>query len=367
MSSESSQPNRPAKRRMPWRLGAHLLGEAAVPVVGAIAILTTTCLLLAVFDDLPDFQGAEIPAATEILYFLARALDPVETIFPFAAFLGVSFMTIVKGKNSELTAIRAAGLSLTVTAMPVWLLCLALCGMEMYLTEVAKPAANRFAEKVRTELEVHKQTRKRLDNKVKEELERQIRQRDGETDLPRSERKALERRIRQEIAQNWQETPSENGRKFVSLSYFNAKNHTEWRFADFHLDAPSKGLVLWQFDAEGRLLSRRTAYRAEYDKAAQGWLLYGGEETAFEYREGDALPHPTDLRRTIHAADGQPTTLPIADSPDEMELLQHQPDTLNLTALLKMRRHADRLPPTRQRFVKTLVAYRICFPLATLV
>ncbi|MBR6471471.1 MAG: hypothetical protein IKS83_06715, partial [Victivallales bacterium] len=69
----------PSRRLLPWRLGWHLLGESAVPVFGAIAILSMTCLLLAVFDDLPDFQGADLSLRTELLYFLARTLDPIET------------------------------------------------------------------------------------------------------------------------------------------------------------------------------------------------------------------------------------------------------------------------------------------------
>ena len=352
---------------MPWRLGWHLLGEAAVPIIGAIAILSATCLLLAVFDDLPDFQGAEIPATTEILYFLARALDPLETIFPFAAFLGVSFMTIVKGKNSELTAIRAAGLSLVIAALPVWLLCLVLCGTEMYLTEVVKPIARRFSENVRTELENRKQARKRLDAKIKEDMERQLPSPDGMADSLRQNRAAVEARIREEIEKNRQDTPRENIRNSFPLHYFNAKNNTEWFFADFHPDAPSHGLVLWHFDTDGRLLSRRTAFHAEYDATLPGWRLRGGEETAFEYRQDDALPHPTDLRRPGQADSEAETILPLTDTPVEMELLQHQPDDLNLEGLLKMRHYAERLPESRKRFVRSMLAYRLFYPLSTLI
>ena len=349
---------------MPWRLGWHLLGESAVPVFGAIAILSMTCLLLAVFDDLPDFQGAAIPLGTELLYFLARALDPVETIFPFAAFLGVSFMTIVKGKNSELTAIRAAGLSLFVTALPVWMLCLALCAAEMYLTEVVRPAANRYAEQVRNELEHHKQLRKQLDAKVKSELERQLRENDAKPDG--DQRKELERTAREKLAQAGQavgdalrERPSRN-----SLSYYNAQSRTEWFFADFRLDAPSQGVVVWKFDEKGRMLSRDSGFQAEYDAAARCWRLQGGDGILFDYPDGRELPRPGAVTRSPDATE---TILDYPDTPQEIELLHHQPDELNLGGLLRMLHFAERLPLPRQRFVRTMVAYRFFYPLSTLV
>ena len=348
----------------------HLLAESAVPVFGAIAILSMTCLLLAVFDDLPDFQGASFPLGTEVLYFLARALDPIETIFPFATFLGVSFMTIVKGKNSELTAIRAAGLSLFITALPVWLLCLALCGAEMYLTEVVRPAANQYTKLVRDELEANKQLRKQLDAKVKAELERKLRERQGdapsEQEISRTERKTLETSIREALEQSERNSGKglQSSSTYRSLTYYNALNRTEWFFADFHTDAPSQGVVVWKFDEKGRMLSRDTAFQAEYNEASQNWRLFGGEATQFDYPDEAELPHPTE---TVRHTETEETFLPYSDTPQEIELLHHQPDELNLIGLLAMLRFAERLPLARQHFVRTMVAYRFFYPLSTLI
>ena len=359
-----------SKRQLPWRLGWHLFAESAVPVFGAIAILSTTCLLLAVFDDLPDFQGSSISIGTELLYFLARALDPIETIFPFAAFLGVSFMTIVKGKNSELTAIRAAGLSLFVTALPVWLLCLALCGTEMYLTEVVRPAANCYAEQVRNDLESHKQARKQLDAKVKAEVERQLRARqENEASAPedaQATRKTLERSVRETLEQAEKNAGASQKASSAlhSLTYYNAQSRTEWFFADFRTDAPSQGVVIWKFDENGRMLSRDTAFQAEYDATTRNWRLTGGEGTQFDYPDGVELPQQTAVIRRDVSVD---TVLPYSDTPQEIELLHHQPDALNLNGLLAMLRFTERLPLARRHFVKTMVVYRFFYPFSTLI
>ena len=329
-----------------------------------------TCLLLSVFDDLPDFQGADFSFRTELLYFLARSLDPLETIFPFATFLGVSFMTIVKGKNSELTAIRAAGLSLLVTALPVWGLCLFLCGAEMYLMEVVKPAANRYADEVRVQLEHHRQLKKRLDARVKEELERQLKEQNGansdRTTSSREEQIAKENEIRRALAQVEANSGSHPTRQKGqnALSYYNAQNRTEWQFADFRVAEPCHGIVVWVTDTSGRLLSRRIAHQAQYDSVTQKWLFQGGETVQFEYLETDELPHPSSI---VRHGDDEITQMPYAETPQEIELLHHQPDELNLKGLIRMLRFADRLPDARRRFVRTMVAYRLFYPLSTLV
>ena len=349
----------------------HLLAESAVPVFGAIAILSMTCLLLAVFDDLPDFQGMRISIRTEVLYFLARALDPLETIFPFATFLGVSFMTIVKGKNSELTAIRAAGLSLFVTALPVWLLCLALCGAEMYLTEVVRPAAKRYVEQVQNELEFYKQERKELEARIKAEVEQRLSEQQA-TDAPATEkdvafndRKTLESHIRERLEKDIKsEFVLSDNSSIHSINYYNAQSRTEWFFANFRADAPSQGVVIWKFNESGRMISRATAFQAEYDEDARNWRLIGGEVTQFDYPDEAELPHPTE---TVRHSETEETILPYPDTPQEIELLHHQPDELNLVGLLAMLRFAERLPQARQHFVRTMVAYRFFYPLSTLI
>ena len=345
----------------------HLLGESAVPVFGAIAILSMTCLLLAVFDDLPDFQGVRISIGTEVLYFLARALEPLETIFPFAAFLGVSFMTIVKGKNSELTAIRAAGLSLFATALPVWLLCLALCGVEMYLTEIVRPAANRYIERVQNELDDYKQIHKELDARIKAEFERQLREQQT-SEITDSDRKTLEKSIqkRLEAGEKTEFALSDREAPLHSLNYYNAQTRTEWFFANMHVneDFPSRGVVVWKFDETGRMISRDTAFQAEYDYDSHNWRLYGGEIVQFEYAEGNELPSPSTSTQLTNS---EVRVLPYSDTPQEIELLHHQPDELNLSELLRVLHFAERLPLARQRFVRTMVAYRFFYPLSTLI
>ena len=78
-------------------------------------------------------QPKLIPWSVIITYLLAKQPQNLTYVIPFACLLAASFMTMVMGKNSELTALRAAGLSLFTCCIPVWiaaaLSCIAMLGI----------------------------------------------------------------------------------------------------------------------------------------------------------------------------------------------------------------------------------------------
>ena len=230
-----------------------------------------------------------------------------------------------------------------------------------------RPAAKRYVEQVQNELEFYKQERKELEARIKAELERQLREHQT-PEVTDNDRKALEKSIRKrlEAGEKTEFALSDGSTLLHSLNYYNAQSRTEWFFADIYVkeDFPCSGVVVWKFDETGRMLSRDTAYKAEYDYDARNWRLFGGETVHFEYSEGNALPQPSTSTRL---GDAEVRVLPYPDTPQEIELLHHQPDELNLVGLLAMLRFAERLPQARQHFVRTMVAYRFFYPLSTLI
>ena len=61
-----------------------------------------------------------IPWSVILTYLLAKQPQNLTYVIPFASLLAASFMTMMLGKNSELTAMRAAGMSLFTCCLPVW-------------------------------------------------------------------------------------------------------------------------------------------------------------------------------------------------------------------------------------------------------
>ncbi len=317
-----------ALRRLSPILSRHLLREFSVPLFGSLAAFLAISLLLAVFDDLPDFSGVEIPAATTALYFLARTPDYLITVFPISALLAASFMTIVLGKNQELTAMRSAGISLLAAATPVWILAGLLCAGSSFLTEVVHPVSVRFVETVKNDY---------LDNPAA--------------------RKASAKAA----------TPAKASSSGNQLAYFNPRKHQEWFFADFRPRGTCRGISITCQDDRGRPVSVFTAAEGDYDVSKGGWRFRQTALVRYDYSKGKL---PTVLPTEFHDCfpeDSTQVTKFYDESPRDI-LIQSTPmEQTSLRGLLRLQRRKILLASQNLSLVRTLLAYHLTSPLAPLV
>ena len=317
-----------ARRRLSPILSRHLLREFSAPLFGSLAAFLAISLLLAVFDDLPDFSGVEIPAATTALYFLARTPDYLITVFPISALLAASFMTIVLGKNQELTAMRSAGISLLAAATPVWILAGILCAGSSFLTEVVHPVSVRFVETVKNDY---------LDNPAA--------------------RKASAKAA----------TPAKASSSGNQLAYFNPRKHQEWFFADFRPRGTCRGISITCQDDRGRPVSVFTAAEGDYDVSEGGWRFRQTALVRYDYSKGKL---PTVLPTEFHDCfpeDSTQVTKFYDESPRDV-LIQSTPmEQTSLRGLLRLQRRKILLASQNLSLVRTLLAYHLTSPLAPLV
>lgn len=317
-----------AERRFPRKLAGHLLCEFAMPLAGALAAFTVICLLLAVFDDLPDFSGVDIPLGMTLRYFLARVPENLLMAFPISALLAVSFMNMILGKNNELTAIRSAGLSLFGTAAYVWLTAFALsCGI-FALNEFVQPACVRYVEMVKTDY---------LDNPA-----------------------------RKNSGKGKEKSGKEKSKSQNQLAYYNPKTRQEWFFADFKPKAPCPGVSVCVQDEKGRVIMALTAAEALYLKDSSQWRFQ--EVTLTEYDYTDSLPtvRPTKFMKVFPEDERLPERL-FRENPRDIVIQSRPIEELPLKDLLRMRRRGITLDRRNRSLVRTLIAYRLTAPLATLI
>ena len=325
MPATSSNQASTSARKYPFRLARHLCQEYAMPLCGALAAFIMLSLLLAVFDDLPDFNGIKIPAKSTVLYFLARIPENLAMVFPVSSLLAVSFMSMVMGKNNELTAIRSAGLSLLTTSVPIWSLALLLCLGLFAIQEFLQPACARYVEWVQTEY---------LDAPTK----------------------------KKEKAYAPQKEASRN-----QVAYYNPKNRQEWFFADFKTDAPCIGVSVCTQDDKDRIAKVLTAAEATYDRE-KGWHFQQVAITEYDYGDGDGLPSVRPSRFLDEfppPADDAPNA--YRENPRDIVIQSRALDTLPVKDLLRLRRKDILLDPRNRTLVRTMIAYRLCAPLATLI
>ena len=76
-----------------------------------------------------------IPWSVILTYLLAKQPQNLTYVIPFASLLAASFMTMMLGKNSELTAMRAAGMSLFSCCIPVWVIAALSCAVVLAISQ----------------------------------------------------------------------------------------------------------------------------------------------------------------------------------------------------------------------------------------
>ena len=160
MANASSQPA-PARRRLSPSLLRYFTISFATPLVCALIAFAMLFLLNDVFDDLGDFMGKNVPATVTMTYFLACQPQNLAHVAPISTLLAASFMMMLMGRNNEITALRAAGLSIAACATPVWVIAALVCGAIFTINEVVAPRSASLAQKLRTEWTENKQKKEK--------------------------------------------------------------------------------------------------------------------------------------------------------------------------------------------------------------
>ncbi|NLE55708.1 MAG: YjgP/YjgQ family permease [Lentisphaerae bacterium] len=138
-----------SRRRLSTILSAYFCREFILPLFCALLAFAVLFLINDVFDDLPDFLNQDIPSSVVMRYFLAKQPANLINVIPISVLLAASFMVMMMGKNSELTAMRAAGLSLGSCAWPVWLVASIMCLTVFAIGESWGPAGAKAAHDIR--------------------------------------------------------------------------------------------------------------------------------------------------------------------------------------------------------------------------
>lgn len=298
------------KRHFPWRMSHHIATQYMWPLCGTVACFAMVSLLLAVFDSLPDFTGRGVPVHAMLLYFAAGMPKTLLTILPFSSLLAICFMTMILGKNNELTAIRSAGVSLLTAAAPIMFIALLLCCLYAALAEAVEPAAQRYIAYVNSHyLEEHGSG------------------------------------------------PNHTG----PLAYYNARYHRDWFFADFAAEGQSRGISVRSIDKLGRTTEIITAATAEYLYGERSWCFTNGETQTFAFRAEDGSPLPQP-KATFGAL-----VRPYHEKPRDIFLQSQSYEELPLIGLLRVNRRHDAISPRSARLVRTMLAWRIFSPLSPLI
>ena len=110
-----------ASRRYSPILTRYICVGFLVPFVCSVLVFIALFLLRDVLDNISDFLDKGIAPTKIALYYFALQPANLVNVMPVAVLLGTSFLTMTLGRNNELTAMRASGLSLAACARPIWI------------------------------------------------------------------------------------------------------------------------------------------------------------------------------------------------------------------------------------------------------
>ena len=123
------------KRHISKILFRHVSREFLIPFACSVLAFAFLFMVNNIFDDLKAFSSHHAPTHAFIMYILALQPHNLLNVVPVSVLLATSFMTVMLGRNNELCAMRTAGLSLAVCAIPVWIYSALACVLVAAISE----------------------------------------------------------------------------------------------------------------------------------------------------------------------------------------------------------------------------------------
>jgi lipopolysaccharide export system permease protein len=130
-------------------LDRYLLRELCVPLIYCLAGFLIFWVSFDLFDNLEDFQNANLSGAEVARYYLVKTPELMVTVLPVALLLALLYALTNHARHNEMIAMRAAGLSLGRISVPYLAVGFLLSVALFYLNERLVPDSAARAEEIK--------------------------------------------------------------------------------------------------------------------------------------------------------------------------------------------------------------------------
>ena len=285
----------------------YLAGEFLLPLACCLAAFTSLFLVVDVLDVLQDLLEHDAPARQVLLYFALRQPVNFAQELPMSVLLAASYVTTRLSRHREVTAVRAAGISLTQVFAPLWLASLLLSIASFCLTERVVPVCSARAEVLLDQL-----TSKR----------------------------------------------SSRASARSTLAFRNAAGDRDWFFESFSVHGPQEGVLIKQFSAGERVLVwELRARRASFGDGQ--WVFTDG--IVIRYDEEGRLPTGPGEPFTSRV---EPT---LAETPDEILNSLRPPEELSTAQIRRLLAYHRSLAKSSRDVLRTTLWFRLAFPFSCVI
>lgn len=306
MSDQEDLSRKKFKRKnIGWQptLDKYVLREFMLPLIVLIMGFTILFLIGDLFDDLEDFTSHHATTATTIEYFLLKLPGNIRFILPISVLLACMYTMANFGKNLEITAMRASGISLQRCCGSIYMIALIIAGVNCWFNESLVPFTERRASFIQTKTK-----------------------REGEI---------------------WKEFSRTN------LSYRSPDGRRTWLFNNFDADGIQQKVYLKHFYEDGTLEWELVAEQAEYIPE-KGWKFTNGQKADFD--KVNNLPGPSKKFKEITKGLDE-----FPESPRDILMAVKEIDDLASWEIFEIIYKTHNMPAKRKALYWTTLYYRISF------
>ena len=308
---ENYRPGGPMKRKwFPlWIIDKYVFKEFIFKFFVIMFLASILFVTGDVFNDLEDFISDESIASLGdiVLYFLLKLPGNLRFVLPISVLLGCMWTMATFGKNQEVTAMRAAGLSLFRCGSALIACGLVVSAINYYWNETFVPAAERRAVTMQMTLT-----------------------------------KGIE---------------ADQEKRF--LIYNSPDTRRLWLFETVEdtTEFYSVNLKLREPDASGKMIvvEEWSANKVEYSEE-DGWVFYDGFRRKSS-RKGTGISRPPERFAELRLPEAAETPLDIMDSMKDME-------ELPVWTIWRALTGNQNMPDNLRQSLLTVLFYRLSFPLS---
>ena len=300
-------------RKFNWMpvLDGYILRAFLIPFGILLFAFTLLFIIMDMYNDVGDFLDHQAPISESVRFFLLKIPGNIRFILPITVLLACMYALANLGRNRELTAIRASGISLVRCGMPIFAVGFCVMLVNFYFNEKLVPETTRQAE------------------------------------------------IVQRTVNNPKYVEETNSR----LQFHSGDRLRSWYFGQFDDDDFQEKVKLKIFEINPESTRKRILVRtieAEKTRFVQGtgWEFYNAE--IHEYSEdglpGDAITPETD-----------PMILSEEEIPDKPSVIVKsviEPDALSSLEIVSILRDNPNMAVNLRRIYKTILFNRLAFPWA---
>ena len=133
-----------------WILDWYILREFLIKYAVLMLVFVILFVLSDVYNNIADFLEAKASNRDFICFLLARLPGNIRFILPVSMLLGCMWCMATFGKNLEITAMRASGVSLFRCGVPIFAVGIFVTAVNIYFNEYLVPKTEDIAERIHT-------------------------------------------------------------------------------------------------------------------------------------------------------------------------------------------------------------------------